>query len=467
MVGKSCLFLVILLSISSLSTAEQPGPPVKQPAPYVDLVKDMRAAGLIGMDAYSMLAQLTALGPRLGGSPGAERAVEFTRELMLKNGFENVHLEEVTVRRWERGPQETAVLASGTGKEQTTLSIAALGGSVATPEEGLTAGVIEVKSLEEADKLGDRAKGKIIFFNRPMDPTHLNTFDAYGGAADQRVHGASRGAKVGAVAVLVRSLTMLPDDNPHTGVMKYAEGVPKIPTAALGIKSAELLSRRLQSDPDATVTIKMECRDLGDVVSHNVVGQLTGTELPAEVVVLGGHLDAWDLGPGAHDDGAGCIQSIEALRIIQSLGLKPRRTIRAVMFMDEEFGGTGGRAYAGDQKRKKEKHIAAIESDRGGFIPLGFNVRGDDGKVASVARWLPSLEEAGIVWVKHGYGGVDINPLHDTGTLTIGLVPDSQRYFDVHHSANDVMETVNPRELELGAVAMAALAYILSEEGVE
>lgn len=460
-------FLVAIPAICTLLSAGSPPPPPDGMGLYEGLVQDMRADGMTGLDAYSMLAELTALGPRLGGSVGAEKAVEFTRGLMLKYGFDDVHLEEVTVHRWERGPKETASLTTSDGKRVAALSVAALGGSVATPEAGITAEVIEVMSLDEADGLGDRAKGKIIFFNRPMDPTVLNTFEAYGGAADQRAHGASRGAKVGAVAVLVRSMTTLPDDNPHTGIMTYAEGVPKIPAAALGVKSAELLSRSLRSDPGAKVTLNMRCRNLGTVVSHNVAGQITGHTHPDEIVVVGGHLDAWDLGPGAHDDGAGCVQAIEALRIIKSLGLKPRRTIRAVMFMDEEFGGTGGRAYAEDPRRKQERHIAAIESDRGGFAPVGFNVKADEDKVVSVARWLPALEEAGIAWVRKGYGGVDINPLSESGTLTMGLVVDSQRYFDVHHSANDVIETVNPRQLELGAVAMAALAFIVAEEGVE
>lgn len=432
--------------------------------PATDYAADMaslRKAGMPALKSYEMLSRLTLLGPRLAGSSGAKKAVEMTRQLMTDLGFDNVHTEPVWVSHWERGNEETCAMISKGGRMP--LAVCALGGSVGTPPAGIRGGVIEVQNFDELQEREEEAKGKIVFFNRPMDPTHINTFSAYGGSADQRVHGAAKAAAVGATAVLVRSMTMKADDVPHTGIMLY-ETEDKIPAAALGLKSANRLSARLKEDPELEVYLKLSCHFQQPVESYNVVGQLTGTSKPDEIIVLGGHLDAWDTGVGAHDDGAGCVQSIEALRLLQQVGLKPSRTIRAVMFMDEEFGGTGGRAYAKAEHRKGEKHVAAIESDRGGFVPLGFTVKGDDQQVAAVAKWMPALKEAGLHYVKKGYGGVDINPLAEQGTLTIGLDVDTQRYFDVHHSANDTLESVHPRELQLGAIAMAGLAWILSEE---
>jgi hypothetical protein len=299
-----------------------------------------------------------------------------------------------------------------------------------------------------------------------MDPTLLNTFTAYGRAANQRVQGAVEAARVGAVAVLVRSLTTRIDDFPHTGMLRYDPGVPRISAACISTKGAEFLSTALKRDPSLLVNFKMECRNLTSVTSHNVIGQITGSEHPNEIILVGGHLDSWDLGTGAHDDGAGCVQAIEALRLIKESGLRPRRTIRAVMFMNEEFGGTGGRDYAAAKDREGEVHVAAIESDRGGFLPLGFGISGDPNTIKHLQKWEDLLRSIGLQWIRQGGGGVDIAPLAAQGTVLIGLVPDSQRYFDVHHSEKDVLETVNPRELELGAIAMAVFAYILAQEGL-
>ena len=212
--------------------------------------------------------------------------------------------------------------------------------------------------------------------------------------------------------------------------------------------------------------LRLPCRELGKVITHNVVGEITGTERPSEIVLVGGHLDSWDKGTGAHDDGAGCVQSLEALRLIEAAGLRPKRTIRAVLFMDEEMGGTGGKAYAVDGRRDTEHHMAAIESDRGGFLPLGFSVKAGTETVQAFKEWEYLLKPLGMFFIEAGYGGVDINPLSEKGTVTIGLVPDSQRYFDVHHSDNDVLSSVHPRELQLGAVAMAVMAYVLAEDGL-
>ena len=447
---------ILLLTASAVGFA----PPEGADAVVPSLVEKLKQEGLGKQQALALLQRIVAGGPRLAGSPGAANAVAVTQQIMVEMGLDNVHLEAVEVKHWVRGSESASIV----GGEK--LSVMALGGSVGTPEGGVAGEVIEVLSLEECDALGDRAKGRIIFFNRPMDPTHYDTFNAYGGAADQRVHAASRAAAVGAVAVLVRSMTMRHDDVPHTGVMKYADDVPKIPAAGLSLIAADALHDALAAQQPVRVKLILGCQMLDPVISHNVVGDITGSELPNEIVLLGGHLDSWDAGDGAHDDGSGCAQTLEAMRLIQSLGVRPRRTIRAVMFMDEEFGGTGGKAYAIAPERQTETHLAAIESDRGGFLPLGFTVKADAEKVKSLQVWLPLIAPLGMTFIKEGYGGVDINPLAELGTLTIGLYPDSQRYFDYHHSANDVFAAVNPRHLELGAIAMAVLASELVANGV-
>jgi carboxypeptidase Q len=428
--------------------------------PHAAIARTLLEKGMRSMGAMTYLERLTSIGHRLAGSKEASLAVEETKRMMEEMGLDNIHLEAVEVSHWERGPQEEARIMGGD-----PLSVCALGGSVATPAGGLVAEVIEVCSLEECDSLGEKAKGRIVFFNRPMDPTLVNTFNAYGGAADQRVHGAARAAAQGAVAVLVRSLTLRHDDVPHTGIMRYDDKFTKIPAAALGLISADQLHTALSQGP-VSVHLAMGCKMHKPVVSHNVVGQLTGIEKPDEIIALGGHLDSWDQGTGAHDDGAGCMQSIEALRLLKEAGLLPKRTIRVVMFMDEEFGGVGGRGYAADPIRKTENHVAAIESDRGGFLPLGFTVNAPEELIPAYRKYLVLFEPMGMFFIKKGFGGVDIRPLEDSGTVTIGLYPDSQRYFDVHHSANDVISSVNKRELEIGAVAMAVFAYALAQDGV-
>ncbi len=432
--------------------------------PYHDIARRLLERGLADRGAFSILQKILAAGPRLTGSPQAEAAVAAAFRLLQDMGFDNVHLEPVEVVRWVRGPKEEARLLSGTGGT-IALDVCALGGSVGTPAAGLKARVLEVRSFEELGRAGDLAGGRIIFFNRPWDHSLQETFAAYGPMAQQRSRGAVEAARAGGVAALVRSASTSEDDLPHTGLMHYENGTPAVPAAALSPKSADRLSAALKLDPDALLELVQGSRTEGTVLSSNVVADITGTEKPEEVILLGGHLDSWDLGTGAHDDGAGCSQAVEALRLIRSLGLKPKRTLRAVLFMDEEFGGTGGRAYARSERRASERHLAAVESDRGGFIPLGIGL-GDSRTFPRLAKWEPVLRSAGLGWLRAGGGGVDIGPLAESGTVLGGLVPDSQRYFDVHHGALDVIGAVNARELELGAVALAALAYVLAQEGI-
>jgi len=459
--------LAVSLAILSGPTLLPPAAAQERPSdgPYPAVVEKLKALGLEQERAYDLLRKLTAVGPRLTGSPGAAAGVEIMRTIMIELGFDNVRLEPVTVERWVRGDVERAAIVEPALPERVPLAISALGGSVATPAGGLTAPVVEVRTFEELGRLGTAVKGRIVLFNRPMDRRLLESYQAYGGAVDQRVRGASEAAKLGAAAVLVRSLTFREDGNPHTGVLHYDPASPRIPAAAISTMDATLVSGLLAKGTPVRVHMELSCDDLGPVPSANVIGELRGTDLPNEIVLVGGHLDSWDLAVGAHDDGTGCVASVEALRLIKECGLRPKRTIRAVMFMDEESGGTGGRFYAAADGRKGERHIVAMESDGGGFLPVAV-AGGPPGVFAKLQKWASLFEPLGIHRMRPGGGGVDVGPLAAGGTVLLGVVTDSQKYFDVHHSALDVLSAVHPRELELLSVALAAYAYLVAQEGI-
>lgn len=415
---------------------------------------------LVNGQSYENLRFLCKnIGPRLSGSLGAQKAVDYTKKLMESYGFDKVFLQEVVVPNWVRGAKEEAYFVDN-GKKN-NVAIAALGGSVATPKNGLLSEIIEVKNFKELKELGvNEIKGKVVFYNRPMDPTKINTFEAYGGAVDQRGGGASQAAQFGAVGVIVRSMNLREDDFPHTGSMRYSGG-GMIPAAAISTKSANLLSVSLKNNPRLKFYFKQNCETLADAPSHNVIGEIVGSEKPDEIIVVGGHLDSWDLGEGAHDDGTGCMQSIEVLRILKAIGYKPKRTIRVVMFMNEENGLKGGTTYADQAEKKNEKHVYAIESDSGGFTPRGFGIVGNEEQINQLTSFKDLLSPYGLHEIGKGSGGADIGPLAKTGTVIIGFKPDSQRYFDYHHASNDTFESVNKRELDLGAGSMASLVYLL------
>lgn len=423
---------------------------------------------LLRGQCYQTLDTLcNTIGGRLSGSPQAEKAVQYMLEKCRSYGFDTVYLQPVMVPHWVRGEKETARI--GSAGKSIGVRICALGGSVATPPAGLEAEVVEVHSLAELKQLGEqKLKGRIVFFNRPMDPTHFHTGTAYGGAGDQRGSGPAEAARYGAVGVVVRSLTLAYDDIPHTGMTRYNDSLPMIPACAISTRGAEELSRLLKpGSRPVTFYFKQSCRTLPDVLSYNVIAEIRGSEKPEEVIIAGGHLDSWDNGDGAHDDGAGCVQSIEALRLIRKLGLKPKRTLRAVLFMNEENGTRGGIEYARVASLDKHrKHIAAIESDAGGFTPRAFGVE-DTNAVNHMKPWLGLFQPYGIEQIRKGGGGVDIGPLRPQGTVLIGYSPDSQRYFDIHHTEADTFDKVNKRELELGAAAISALLWMISEEGVK
>lgn len=456
-----CLvFLLVLLSVNIFSQLDS-----AKKTNYQLIAESMVKQALVDKKGYELLGELCDIGPRLSGSENSLKAIYWAEEKLKQIGADKVWLQPVMVPHWERGSLETAVIFSTNKNLNKSLNILTLGGSAPTPENGITANVIEVKNFEELEFRKDEVKGKIIFFSRPLDESLLNTFAGYGGAVDQRVYGAVQAAKYGAVAVLVRSVTTKHDNVPHTGVMVYVDSIPQIPAAALGNLDADFLSDALKKDPSLKINLNLNCKTYPEVQSFNVIAEITGTEYPKDIIVVGGHFDSWDVGCGAHDDGAGCVQSMEVLYLLKKLELKPKRTIRCVLFINEENGSRGGIEYGKYAAESDENHLAAIESDRGGFTPIGFFVDADSSVLSKIKSWETILEKSGINWIKKGGSGVDVQYIKNT-KAKLGYVPDSQRYMDIHHSANDTFESVHPRELELGSAAMAIMAYLISEEGL-
>jgi len=423
---------------------------------------------LLNGKSYEWLDHLSnQIGGRLSGSFNAEQAVDYTKKELENLGLDKVWLQPVMVPKWTRGEREFAYVQTGPGDTR-NVNITALGGSIATAEGGTKAQVIEVQGLEQLKEYGEeQIKGKIVFYNRPMRADHILTFEAYGGCVDQRYNGAEEAGKLGAVATLVRSMNLRLDDLPHTGAMSYGKTPvsKRIPSSAISTNDAEKLSSMLKIDPSIKLFLKQNCRQLKDVLSYNVIGEIKGSEFPNEIITVGGHLDSWDLGDGSHDDGAGCVQSMDVLRLLQNSGIKPKRTIRVVLFMNEENGLRGGTAYAKEATRKGENHIFALESDSGGFTPRGFTFDGPDYKVDQIFEWKPLFEPYLIHYFKKGGSGADIGPLKKSTNVLAGLRPDSQRYFDHHHAANDTFDAVNKRELELGAATMTSLVYLIDKYG--
>ena len=454
------LFFFAITSVSSSQNAAQDS----------IMLKKLYTTALTDGKAYNWLDYLSnEIGGRLSGSIEAEIAVKYTEAELNELGLDKVWLQPVMVPKWTRGFKEYAYIESLAG-DKTITNICALGGSVPTPSLGIKAEVVEVKGLDELSALGkEKLSGKIVFFNRPMDASLINTFEAYGGAVDQRSRGASEAAKYGAIGVIVRSMNLRLDDLPHAGAMNYGDTPAnmRIPAAAISTNGAEYLSSLLKLQPDLLFYFKQNCKTFDDVQSYNVIGEITGSTNPNEYMVVGGHLDSWDLADGSQDDGAGCVQSMEVLRLFKKIGYKPKHTIRAVLFMNEENGLRGGKKYAEEVKRKAEKHLFALESDAGGFTPRGFNFQTNDANFKKVKSWEPLFKPYLIHYFEKGHGGSDIGPLEGNIDVLAGLQPDSQRYFDYHHAANDIFEFVSKRELELGAATMASLVYLFDMHGTE
>ncbi len=425
---------------------------------------------LLNGKSYDWLDHLSnKIGGRLSGTLSAQDAVDYTKEELDKLGLDKVWLQPVMVPKWTRGLPEYAYVETGPGITSMA-NICALGGSVATRDGGLKAGVIEVQGIEDLARYGEeQIKGKIVFYNRPMKADLIHTFQAYGGCVDQRYAGAMEAAKYGAVGVVVRSMNLRLDDYPHTGSMSYGDTpvAQRIPACAISTKGADYLSGILKLLPTLKFYFKQNCKTYPDVQSYNVIGEITGSVYPNRFMIVGGHLDSWDLGDGSHDDGAGCVQSMEVLRLFKKINYKPKHSIRVVLFMNEENGLRGGRKYAEEAKLKNENHVFALESDSGGFTPRGFSFDIDDANFTQVEGWESLFKPYLIHYFEKGGSGADIGPLKHDGMVLAGLRPDSQRYFDYHHAANDTFEAVNKRELELGGAAMASLVYLFDKYGTK
>ncbi|MBT7529083.1 MAG: M20/M25/M40 family metallo-hydrolase [Flavobacteriaceae bacterium] len=433
------------------------------------VISDIYTNSLTKGQSYNWLDYLSNnIGSRLSGSLGAEKAVAWTKEELEKLGLDKVWLQPVMVPKWVRGIPEFAYIETKPGNT-IKVNICALGGSISTPSTGLKAKIVEVSGVEELEKLGrDKIKDKIVFFNRPMDASLINTFESYGGCVNQRYSGAMEASKFGAIGVIVRSMNLRIDDLPHTGSMTYGDISPidRIPSAAISTKHADLLSGMLKLDSNIQFYFKQNSKQLDDVLSHNVIGEITGSEYPDEYIVVGGHLDSWDLGDGAHDDGAGCTQSMEVLRLLKLSGIKPKRSIRVVLFMNEENGLRGGNKYAEIAAQKNENHIFALESDAGGFTPRGFYFDCNQSNFEQILSWKSLFKPYLIHFFELGGSGADIGPLKNETNVLSGLKPDSQRYFDYHHAPNDTFDAVNKRELELGAATMTSLIYLIDKYGI-
>ena len=433
------------------------------------VISEIYTNSLTNGQSYSWLDYLSNnIGSRLSGSLGAEKAVEWTKDELESMGLDKVWLQPVMVPKWVRGVPEFAYIETSPGKT-IKVNICALGGSISTPPTGLKSKVIEVSGVDELEKLGTKnIEGKIVFFNRPMDASLINTFESYGGCVNQRYSGAMEASKFGAIGVIVRSMNLRIDDFPHTGSMTYGDIPPqeRIPSAAISTKHADLLSAMVKLDNNVQFYFKQNSKQLDDVLSHNVIGEITGSEFPDEYIVVGGHLDSWDLGDGAHDDGAGCTQSMEVLRLLKLSGIKPKRSIRVVLFMNEENGLRGGNKYAEIAAQKNENHIFALESDAGGFTPRGFYFDCDQSNFEQILSWKSLFKPYLIHFFELGGSGADIGPLKNETNVLSGLKPDSQRYFDYHHAPNDTFDAVNKRELELGAATMTSLVYLIDKYGI-
>jgi len=464
---KILLLLFVSFFVSSCNTkSKQKVTPNFSPQEIIDStnIKNLFNSVLKDGKSYEWLRDLTQnIGGRLSGSPEAAKAVVWGEKLMNTIGLDSVWLQPVMVPHWVRGVKEIAMYTIN-GVEK-NVPICALGFSIATPNAGILAEVIEVKSLEEAAALGEKMKGKIVFFNRSFDNTLINTFSAYGGCVDQRVQGAAICGAFGAKGVIVRSMTNSIDNYPHTGTMTYND-LPQeqyIPAAAISSKAANILSTDLKKNPTLKFYFKQNCKTLQDAPSFNVVGEIKGTETPENIFVVGGHLDSWDLGEGAHDDGTGVVQSLEVAYLFKKNNIKPKNTIRIVFFMNEENGTRGAKKYAELAKLNKENHIGGLESDAGGHTPRGFSIQANASNTKLLQSWKKLLSPYGLHDLKAGGSGADIAPLKGEDVTLVGYRPDSQRYFDYHHTSRDTFDKVNKRELELGSASMASIVYLMDK----
>lgn len=435
------------------------------------IIQNIYHEQLTNSPVYENLRYLTKeIGNRINGSSQLASAVAYTQQLMTQNQFDTVYLQPVMVPNWIRGKKEVVKIMNSPSRGNLELNSLAIGNSIGTGDEGLSAQVIEINGLDELKKIDeDSVRGKIVFLNQPLDRSLINMWDAYHKASGQRNNGASQASIMGAKAVIVRSLAIGNDGSPHTGYMAYDEGVIKIPAVAISTNDANILSDLLKEEPNTVIYLELDCQTKENVLSHNVIGEIKGSEFPKEIIVVGGHLDSWDVGEGAHDDGGGCLQAIEVLRSFKALSIQPKRTLRVVLWVDEENNWNGNTIYTEKSKESKENSIAAFESDRGVFTPFGFYIDTDNElALQKIKTWKSYFEPYKIFQFREGQGnaGEDITPLKNSKIVLFGLMPDSQRYFTLHHSEKDVFEAVDKRELELGAAAMTSMVYLIDKYGI-
>lgn len=417
--------------------------------------------------AHELLRQLTKqIGGRLAGSPQAARAVSWGKFTMEMIAPDKVFLQQCMVPHWVRGGTDAGSINELDKKPYNKkLDVLALGNSIG--KGTVTAPLLAVADFADLEKKKDSAVGKIVFFNKGFDPTNVKPFISYGQVGVYRRNGPSMAAKYGAVGVMIRSLTESVANDPHTGATAYNDSFPRIPAIAVGPRDADEMWN-LSKKSSLTVSLTTNGKFYPDTIGHNVVGEITGTDFPGEFITIGGHLDSWDVNEGAHDDGAGVVQTIEVMRVFKALGYKPKHSLRFVLFANEENGLRGGTKYALEAEAKKEKHIFALESDAGGFTPRSFTVGGlKPAQLQKMQSWVKWLTPYGVTEISNGGGGADIGPLSRLfATPVCELEPDPQRYFDYHHARTDVFENVNKRELLLGAINMAALIYLVDKYGL-
>ncbi len=418
--------------------------------------------------AYSNLRVLCkTIGHRLSGSAGMYKAEDWGVKTLQAAGADAVYKQPCMVPHWVRGKKE-ALYGLNTSMIF-DLNVLALGNSVGTGGKQVQAQIIEIKNFIELEEKKNELKNKIVFYNYHYNKKLLG--GAYGDAVRYRSIGASQAAKYGALAVVVRAVTAAKDNNPHTGALRYNDSFPKIPALSIGPKDADRLSAKLNGVYKThTLALSANCKMLPDTIGHNIIGEIKGSEFPDEIITIGGHLDSWDVAEGAHDDGAGVVQSIEILRAFKALGYKPKRTIRIVLFANEENGLRGGNKYMEEAKAKNEKHIMAMESDGGGETPKGFSCGMTEDQFAKVDTWknlFAMFDADKFRFNKGGGGGADIGPLQTAfKTPQFGLNTVGNRYFDYHHAATDVFENVHERELQMGAVVMATMVYLVDKYGL-
>jgi carboxypeptidase Q len=412
------------------------------------------------------------IGHRLSGSAGMYKAENWALRTLKEMPFDTVYFQECMVPKWVRGKNENASFVFINNKSSKTkgkygkLNVLSLGNSEGTNGKPIIGPLVIINDFDELEKRKDEIKGKIVLYNFAFKQSYIRTFNGYGDAVKYRSTGASRAAKYGAIAVLVRSVSTAPDNHPHTGALRYDTNYAKIPALAIGVNDAILLNS-LYKNGKIDISINSDAHMEKDTIGHNVIGEIYGTNKLKNYITVGGHLDSWDIGEGAHDDGAGCVQSMEVANILAAINYKPKNNIRVVLFANEENGLRGGTKHAEKAIENNENHIAAIESDAGGFSPRAFTGTMNNEQLQKFKSWLPLLWNYGITEMNSGGGGADIGPLKEKmNTPVIGLSPDSQRYFDLHHATTDVFEAVNKRELHLGAAAMAALIYLIDLNGL-